>query len=86
MTDRTDISTRLRKIVADHLEKTHDEVAEDKTFIDDLGADSLDMVELVMALEEEFDLEVSDSEAEHLTTVGHAVDLVERLLQAPPVA
>ena len=80
MTDRSDISTRIRKITADHLEKTPDEVTEASTFIADLGADSLDMVELVMALEEEFDTEISDNEAEHVSTVKDAVELIERLL------
>lgn len=86
MTDRSDIAARVRKLISAHMEKTYDETTEDKVLIDDLGVDSLDSVEIVMAIEEEFDLEVSDNEAEHLTTVGHVVDLVERLLQAAPVA
>ena len=86
MTDRSDTATRVRKLISEHMEKTYDEVSEGASLVDDLGVDSLDSVEIVMAIEEEFDLEVSDNEAEHLTTVKDVVDLVERLLQAPPVA
>ena len=69
-----DISNKVRKIVADHLGIEEIKVTEESSFIDDLGADSLDTVELVMSLEEEFDIEISDDEAENILTVQAAVD------------
>ena len=63
-----DISNKVKKIVADHLGIDEAKVTEDSSFIDDLGADSLDTVELVMAFEEEFGSEISDSEAEKIIT------------------
>ena len=73
----TDISNKVRKIVADHLGIEEAKVTEESSFIDDLGADSLDTVELVMAFEEEFGSEISDSEAEKILTVGDAVKFIE---------
>ena len=72
-----DISGKVKKIVADHLGVEEDKVKEEASFIDDLGADSLDTVELVMAFEEEFGSEISDSEAEKILTVGDAVKFIE---------
>ena len=72
-----DISGKVRKIVADHLGIDEVKVLEESSFIDDLGADSLDTVELVMAFEEEFGSEISDNEAEKLQTVGDAVKFIE---------
>jgi len=72
-----DISAKVRKIVADHLGVEESKVVEDASFIDDLGADSLDTVELVMAFEEEFGAEISDSEAEKILTVGDAIKFIE---------
>ena len=72
-----DISSKVKKIVADHLCIEEAKVAEESSFIDDLGADSLDTVELVMAFEEEFGSEISDSEAEKILTVGDAVKFIE---------
>tara|TARA_B110000116_G_C16323431_1_gene353433 strand:- start:104 stop:343 length:240 start_codon:yes stop_codon:yes gene_type:complete len=72
-----DISSKVRKIVADHLGIDEAKVSEDSSFIDDLGADSLDTVELVMAFEEEFGAEISDNEAEKILTVGDAVKFIE---------
>ena len=72
-----DISSRVKKIVADHLGIDEAKVTEESSFIDDLGADSLDTVELVMAFEEEFGSEISDSEAEKILTVGDAVKFIE---------
>ena len=72
-----DISSKVREIVADHLGIDEAKVAEESSFIDDLGADSLDTVELVMAFEEEFGSEISDSEAEKILTVGDAVKFIE---------
>jgi acyl carrier protein len=70
------IEERVRKIVCEQLGKSDEEVNNDSSFVDDLGADSLDTVELVMALEEEFDLEIADEEAEQISTVQEAVDYI----------
>ena len=72
-----DISSKVKKIVADQLGIDESKVTEESSFIDDLGADSLDTVELVMAFEEEFGSEISDSEAEKILTVGDAVKFIE---------
>ena len=71
------ISERVKKIVAEQLGVDENEVKEESSFVDDLGADSLDTVELVMALEEEFNAEIPDEEAEKLTTVGDAIKYIE---------
>ena len=72
-----EISSKVKKIVADHLGIDELKVIEEASFIDDLGADSLDTVELVMAFEEEFGAEISDSEAEKILTVGDAIKFIE---------
>ena len=72
-----DVSDKVKKMVADHLGIDKQKVIEEANFIDDLGADSLDTVELVMAFEEEFGSEISDSEAEKILTVGDAVKFIE---------
>ena len=72
-----DVSSKVKKMVADHLGLEESKVVEEANFIDDLGADSLDTVELVMAFEEEFGSEISDSEAEKILTVGDAVKFIE---------
>ena len=73
----SDVSGKVKKIVADHLGVEDDKVTNEASFIDDLGADSLDTVELVMAFEEEFGSEISDSEAEKILTVGDAIKFIE---------
>ena len=73
-----DIAGKVKKIVADHLGIDDSKVTEEASFIDDLGADSLDTVELVMAFEEEFGSEISDSEAEKILTVGDAIKFIEK--------
>ena len=72
-----DISKKVKKMVADHLGIDETKVTDEANFMDDLGADSLDTVELVMAFEEEFGSEISDSEAEKILTVGDAVKFIE---------
>ena len=72
-----DVANKVKKMVADHLGVEESKVIEEANFIDDLGADSLDTVELVMAFEEEFGSEISDSEAEKILTVGDAIKFIE---------
>ena len=71
------IEDRVTKIVVEQLGVAEDQVTPDASFVDDLGADSLDTVELVMALEEEFDTEIPDDEAEKITTVKQAIEFVQ---------
>ena len=71
------IEDRVKKIVVEQLGVAEDQVTPDASFVDDLGADSLDTVELVMALEEEFDTEIPDDEAEKITTVKQAIEFVQ---------
>ena len=73
----SNIDERVKKIVIEQLGVKEDEVTDSSSFVDDLGADSLDTVELVMALEEEFECEITDEEAEKITTVQHAIDYVK---------
>ena len=73
----SDVGDKIKKIIVDHLGVYAAKVTEEASFIDDLGADSLDTVELVMAFEEEFGAEISDSEAEKILTVGDAIRFVE---------
>jgi acyl carrier protein len=73
----SEVADKVKSIVAEQLGVKIEEVKDDAKFIDDLGADSLDTVELVMALEEEFSAEIPDEEAEKLTTVGEAIQYIE---------
>ena len=72
----SDIADRVKKIVVEHLGVDESKVSETSSFIDDLGADSLDTVELVMAFEEEFNVEIPDDAAEKIQTVGDAVSFI----------
>ena len=72
----SDIASRVSKIVVEHLGVEESKVVDSASFIDDLGADSLDTVELVMAFEEEFEIEIPDEEAEIIQTVKNAVDYI----------
>lgn len=75
-----EIEARVKKIVVEQLGVKEEEVTTDASFVDDLGADSLDTVELVMALEEEFETEIPDEDAEKLVTIKNAVEyIVERM-------
>ena len=73
----SEVETQVKQIVVDHLGIDDSKVTPESKFIDDLGADSLDTVELVMAFEEEFGSEISDSEAEKILTVGDAIKFIE---------
>ncbi len=73
----SNIEAQVKSIVAEQLGVKEDEVTSDASFVDDLGADSLDTVELVMALEEEFECEIPDEDAEKITTVQQAIDYVK---------
>ena len=72
-----DVSNKVKKMVADHLGVDEAKGIDEASFIDDLGADSLDTVELVMAFEEEFGSEISDGDAEKILTVGDAIKFIE---------
>jgi len=72
----SNVEERVKKIVVEQLDVSEDSVTIEASFVDDLGADSLDTVELVMALEEEFECEIPDEEAEKITTVRQAIDYV----------
>ncbi|HEY4600158.1 MAG TPA: acyl carrier protein [Cerasibacillus sp.] len=71
-----DVFERVKKIIVDQLEVEEEKVTMEASFIDDLEADSLDVVELVMELEDEFDMEIADDEAENIQTVGDAVNYI----------
>ena len=72
-----EIFDKVKEIIVEQLGVAEDTVTEQAAFIDDLGADSLDIVELIMALEEEFDIEIPDSDAEKVVTVGDVVDYIK---------
>jgi acyl carrier protein len=74
--ERDELLKKIKVIVSDKLSISEDQVTEDASFTEDLGADSLDTVELVMALEDEFDMDIPDEDAEKLDTVGKAMDYV----------
>jgi acyl carrier protein len=72
------ILDEVKEVVAEQLSVSAEEIKEESKFVEDLGADSLDVVELVMALEEKFDIEIPDSEAENIATVKDAIDFIEK--------
>lgn len=72
------IEERVRQIIVDQLDVSEDEVVPEASFIDDLGADSLDLVELVMAMEEFFDVEIPDEDAENIRTVQDAINYIQQ--------
>ena len=73
----SDVADRVKKIVVEHLGVEEDKVTENASFIDDLGADSLDIVELVMAMEDAFQMDIPDEEAEKIQTVRNAIDYIK---------
>ena len=73
---------RVKKVVVDQLDVNEDEVTPTASFVEDLGADSLDQVELIMAFEEEFDIEIPDEDAEKISTVGDAVNYIDEKTKA----
>jgi acyl carrier protein len=78
----SDIDARVKKIVAEQLGVAEADIKNESSFVDDLGADSLDTVELVMALEDEFEMEIPDEQAEKITTVQQAIDYVKANVKA----
>jgi len=77
MTDILETETKIKDIIAEHLGVELDKITKEAHFVDDLGADSLDQVELVMALEEEFGVEIPDEAAEKITNLGEAIEYVK---------
>lgn len=73
-----DIAEKIKKIISEQLNVSEEDVVPGASFVDDLGADSLDQVELIMAMEEEFDLSISDEDAEKIATVQNAIDFVKK--------
>ncbi len=77
-----EIEDKVRKIIAEQLSVSEDDVVPTASFVDDLGADSLDQVELIMAMEEEFDISIPDEDAEKITTVQDAIDYIKNAIGA----
>ena len=73
-----DIEGKIKKIISEQLNVSEEDVVPKASFVDDLGADSLDQVELIMAMEEEFDLSISDEDAEKIATVQNAIDFIKK--------
>lgn len=76
-----DIAERVKKIIEEQLMVDGDEITEDAAFVDDLGADSLDTVEMIMELEDEFDIEIPDEDIERIVTVGDAIEYIKRRVE-----
>ena len=72
------VEDKVKKIIAEKLSVDLDEIVPEASFVDDLGADSLDLVELIMSMEEEFDIEISDDDAENLVTFQDAIDYIKK--------
>jgi acyl carrier protein len=73
-----EIEEKIKKIISEQLNVSEEDVVPEASFVDDLGADSLDQVELIMAMEEEFDLSISDEDAEKIATVQNAIDFIRK--------
>ena len=76
----SDITEKVKKIICEQLDVAEEDVVPEASFVDDLGADSLDQVELIMAMEEEFNVSISDEEAEKIATVQDAINYIEQAL------
>ena len=76
----SEIADKVKAIIVEQLNVSEEDVVPEASFVDDLGADSLDQVELIMAMEEEFDLSISDEDAEKITTVKDAIEYIEKAL------
>ncbi len=76
----SDVADKIRKIICEQLDVPEEDVVPEASFVDDLGADSLDQVELIMAMEEEFDVSIPDEDAENIGTVQDAIDYVQKVL------
>ena len=76
----SDVADKIRKIICEQLDVPEEDVVPEASFVDDLGADSLDQVELIMAMEEEFDVSIPDEDAEKIGTVQDAIDYVQKVL------
>ena len=76
----TDVAEKVKKIICEQLNVAEEDVVPTASFVDDLGADSLDQVELIMAMEEEFDVSISDEDAEKIGTVKDAIDYIKKAL------
>ena len=77
-----DIEEKIRKIICEQLDVDENDVVAEASFVDDLGADSLDQVELIMAMEEEFDISIPDEDAEKISTVQDAIDYIKKAFAA----
>jgi len=73
------VEEKIKKIICEQLEVNEEDVVPEASFVDDLGADSLDQVELIMAMEEEFDVSISDEDAEKIVTVRDAIEYIEKI-------
>ncbi len=80
--NNAEILAKVKEMVASHLGKAEDEITPDSSFIEDLGADSLDLVELIMSMEDEFGLEISDEDAENIITVQDAINFIQSSVEA----
>jgi acyl carrier protein len=76
----SDVADKIKKIICEQLDVPEEDVVPEASFVDDLGADSLDQVELIMAMEEEFDVSIPDEDAENIGTVQDAIDYVKKVL------
>ncbi|MBW1729925.1 MAG: acyl carrier protein [Deltaproteobacteria bacterium] len=76
----SEIEEKVKKIICEQLDVNEEDVVPEASFVDDLGADSLDQVELIMAMEEEFDISIPDEDAEKITTVQDAIDYIQKAI------